>query len=140
MIKIVGFNFRKINVEKTSDTFKDLKINTKIDISAIEEAKSEFLKGDDQILKIKFIYTIEYNPNIANIVLEGNIVLTASKDEAKKILDGWKDKKMSEAFRISLFNMILRKSNVKALQLEEEMNLPLHIPFPSLKAAKKEDK
>ena len=140
MIKIVGFNFRKINVEKTSDTFKDLKINTKIDISAIEEAKSEFLKGDDQILKIKFIYTIEYNPNIANIVLEGNIVLTASKDEAKKILDGWKDKKMSESFRISLFNMILRKSNVKALQLEEEMNLPLHIPFPSLKAAKKEDK
>ena len=138
MIKVVGFNFKKINVEKTSDTMKDLKINTKIDISDIEEAKSELLKGDDKILKIKFSYIIEYNPKIANIALEGSIILTTDKDESKKILDSWKDKKMSEAFRISLFNMILRKSNVKALQLEEEMNLPLHIPFPSLKAAKKE--
>jgi peptidoglycan hydrolase CwlO-like protein len=31
----------------------------------------------------------------------------------------------------------LTKSNLKALQLEEEMNLPLHIPLPSLKPADK---
>ncbi len=138
MIKVVGFNFRKISVEKTKDSLKDVKINTKIDISDIDEAKSDFIKKDEKILRIKFTYIIEYSPKIANIELQGNIILTTSKDESKNILDSWKDKKMSETFRISLFNMILRKSNVKALQLEEEMNLPLHIPFPSLKAAKKE--
>lgn len=138
MVKIIGFNFRKIGIEKTSDTIKDLKINTKIDISEIKEAKSDFIKDNERVLRVKFSYIIEYDPKIANIELQGNIILTSSKDDAKKILDGWKDKKMSEAFRINLFNMILRKSNVKALELEEEMNLPFHIPFPSLKAAKKE--
>ena len=138
MIKVIGFNFRKIGVEKTSEVVKDLKINTKIDIADIAEAKADFVKDDEKVLRVKFTYVIEYNPKIANITLEGNIILNADKKEAKEIVDSWKDKKMTEAFRISLFNMILRKSNVKALQLEEEMNLPLHIPFPSLKAAKKE--
>jgi len=136
MIKVVGFNFRKIGVEKTSDSMKDIKINTKIDISDINEVKSDMLKGEEQIIGVKFVYNIEYNPNIANINLEGIILLALDKDEAKNILESWKTKKVSESFRISLFNLILRKSNVKALELEEEMNLPFHIPFPSLKAKK----
>ncbi|GAG20549.1 unnamed protein product, partial [marine sediment metagenome] len=52
---------------------------------------------------------------------------------AKDILKEWNDKKMSEDFRITLFNIILRKSNLKAIQLEDEMNLPIHIQLPSLK-------
>lgn len=140
MIKIIKFNFNKINVEKTSDSMKDLKINTKIDISSIEEIKSEMLKGDEKLIKVNFLYGVEYNPKIANIVLEGNIILALNKEESKKVLASWKDKKMSESFRISIFNFILKKANVKALGLEEEMNLPYHIPFPTLKAKKEEKK
>jgi hypothetical protein len=136
MIKVIGFNFKKISINKISDNLKNLKINTKIDISNIEEIKSDFLKTDEQIIKVKFAYNIEYSPDIAKIELEGNILLTLNKDDASKILESWKSKKMSETFRISLFNLILKKSNVKALELEEEMNLPFHIPFPSLKVKK----
>ena len=39
---------------------------------------------------------------------------------------------------IALFNIILRKANVKALELEEQIGLPLHIPLPTLKKPKKE--
>ena len=55
----------------------------------------------------------------------------------KEILKQWKNKKISEDFKIPLFNLILRKSNVKTLELEEEMGLPLHIPLPHLKNQKK---
>jgi len=33
---------------------------------------------------------------------------------------------------VSLFNIILRKCHVKALELEEDLNLPLHVQMPSL--------
>ena len=53
----------------------------------------------------------------------------------------WNSKKLPEDFRIALFNVILKKSNVKALELEDELNIPLHIPLPSLKKSiKDEDK
>ena len=53
---------------------------------------------------------------------------------------GWnKDKKMPENFRMTLFNLILRKSSLKALQLEEEMNLPTHIQLPTLKIGDKKE-
>ena len=47
---------------------------------------------------------------------------------------GWKDKEIPEEFRIAIFNIILRKASVRALQLEEELNLPYHMPFPSIKS------
>jgi len=137
-MKFVGFNFKKINIEKKSDSFKGLKLNTKIDISSIDDVKSDFLKGDEKIIKITFSYNINYDPDIAKITLEGNLLLALDKKDAKIVVDSWKNKKMSEEFRIDLFNLILRKSNVRALELEEEMSLPLHLPFPTLKKPVKE--
>ena len=136
-MKIIGFKFRKINIEKKSDSLKGIKLSTKIDVLNITSAKNSILKGDEDLLKIDFMYNIKYDP-VANIELGGMLLLSMEQSKAKEILLGWKDKKMDENFKIDLFNVILRKANVKALELEDEMNLPLHIPFPTLKKPKKE--
>lgn len=136
-MKLVGFNFKKIAIEKMSEMSKGTKINTKMDVSEISSLKNNLLKGDEQIIKVKFTYNISYDPQIAKIDLEGDILLALDEKTAKEVLEGWKNKKMSEEFRIGLFNLILRKSNVKALELEEEMGLPLHVPLPSLKKPQK---
>jgi len=135
----VGFNFDKINVEKLSDKAENIKINTKIDISEIKEIKSTFLKTKEDIVKVKFVYGINYDPEFAKIELEGNVLFSLESKKAKNLINQWKEKKISEDFKIILFNFILRKSNLKALQLEDEMNLPLHIPMPSLKKQESED-
>jgi len=44
----------------------------------------------------------------------------------------WKNKKISDDIRMPLFNMILTKCNLKALQFEEEFALPTHVPMPRL--------
>jgi len=132
-MQLIGFSFQKVSVEKFSPLKEGLKINTKIDISNIEKIKTDFFKGKGDILEIKFTYDIEYDPKIAKIEIAGTVLLEVDSKDSKEILKQWKNKKISEKFRIPLFNIILRKSNVKALQLEEEMNLPLHIPLPSLK-------
>ncbi len=137
-MKIVGFNFNKINIEKLSDKVDNLKINTDIDISEIKEIKSDFFKTKEDIITVKFFYNINYEPNFAKIEFVGNVLLAIESKTTKNILKQWKDKKMSEEFKITLFNIILRKSNLKALQLEDEINLPLHISLPSLKQKEKE--
>lgn len=137
-MKLVGFNFTKISVEKTGDSYKNLKLNTKIDISKIDTVDSPFFNGEEDLIKVKFLYTIEYNPNIAKIELGGDILLGVEKTLSKGIIEAWKEKKISEEFRILIFNLILKKANVKALELEEQIGLPLHIPMPSLKKQKKE--
>jgi hypothetical protein len=31
-----------------------------------------------------------------------------------------------------MFNIVLKKSTIKALELEDELNLPYHIPIPKV--------
>ena len=132
-MRLIGFNFTKINMEKFSDRGKNLKISTKIDIPEIKNIKPDFFKIKEEIIQIKFSYNINYNPDIAKIELAGDLLLAVDSKAVKDILKQWKDKEMSEDFRIDLFNIILRKSSLKALQLEDEMNLPAHISLPFLK-------
>ncbi|MFQ5531440.1 MAG: hypothetical protein ACE5ES_02385 [Candidatus Nanoarchaeia archaeon] len=132
-MKLIGFNFTKISAEKKGDLIKDLKISNDIDITEIKKTKSEIFKEDEDLLEINFKYLINYDPNIAKIILEGTLLIAVKPKESKEILKSWKNKKMSDEFKFSLFNIILRKSGVKALSLEEEMNLPYHIRLPMVK-------
>ena len=141
-MKLAGFNFNKLSVEKFSDNFSDLKINTHIDILEIGEVKSEIFKLKEQIIAVSFKNILNYEPNIAKIEFTGSIILGVESRIAREILKEWKEKKIQNEFRVSLFNVILRKCHVKALELEEDLNLPLHIQMPSLQKNafdKKED-
>jgi len=136
-MRLIGFNFNKINIEKFKDKIENLKINAKINVSEIKNIKSDFFKTKEEIIEVKFSYDINYDPDFAKIELTGSVILAIESKIVKDILKQWKDKKMSDDFKISLFNIILRKSSLRALPLEEEMNLPLHIKLPSFK--KQED-
>tara|TARA_Y100000296_G_scaffold85746_1_gene122730 strand:+ start:1449 stop:1850 length:402 start_codon:yes stop_codon:yes gene_type:complete len=132
-MKIIGFNFNKLNIEKNSDKFKDLKINTNIDILKVKQIKSEIFQSKEELIEVEFSYVIDYTPNIAKISLSGIVLVMADSKIIKDFIKQWKKKKLPEEYRILIFNVILKKSNLKAMQLEDEMNLPLHIPLPSVK-------
>lgn len=136
-MKLVNFNFTKISIERFKDKADSIKFNTKIDISSIESLKSDILKIKDELIKIDFLYTVLYEPDFAKIEIGGTIILSVEPKIAKEILKGWKDKQTSEEFRVAIFNVILKKSNIKALQLEDELGMPTHIPLPSINPANK---
>jgi len=129
----MGFNFTKINVEKFLDKVEELKLTTNINIEDLKEIKTASFKIKEDIIVVKFTYSINYEPGFAKIEMVGNIILGVEQKLTKEVVKQWKDKKTPEEFRVVLFNAILRKTNLKALQLEEEMNLPLHMPMPTLK-------
>jgi len=135
-MRIIGFNFTKISIEQLkepSEVKEQLKITTQIDVPEVTDAKSNILKTKEELIKAKFVYGVDYNPGFAKIELEGRILLAVEPKDAKEIFKQWKKKKMPDAFKMLLFNTILKKSSLKALHLEEELNLPLHMPMPSFK-------
>jgi hypothetical protein len=137
-MKIISFNYTKISVEKNSSNYKDLKIGTSVNIVSIEEPKNVSSSIKDSFVVVNWNYGITYNPGIANINFSGSMVLSMEPKEAKEVLKNWKDKKMDSDFNILLVNAIMKKTNIKALQFEEEFNLPTHFKLPSVKINKKE--
>jgi len=132
-MKVIGFRFNKISGEKKGENIEGLKVNTNIDVFDIKEMKSSgFFGGKEQILDISFKYEIEYSPEYAKLNLEGNILISAESKIAKDIIQQWKDKKLPTEFRIELFNLIIKRASVKSLILEEDLNIPYHMPFPKL--------
>ena len=139
-MRILGFNFTKISGEKGIKPLKEVNVNSNIDIKEIKEADSDILKSKDKILGIKFVYDLAYEPDVAKLSIEGVLILSIDPKEAKDILKDWKDNIISDNFKINVFNIIMRKSNLKALTLEEDLNLPLHISFPVLRKQEKMEK
>ena len=137
-MRVIGFNFTKISIENLKQITKGFKINTEIDVPEIKSVnlKASPIKTKDEPIEVKFIYSVNYEPDFVKVRLEGNILFSIDSKTAKEILKQWKSKKMPEDFRLLLFNVILKKSTLKALYLEDELNLPLHTPMPSFKKPK----
>ncbi len=129
-MRIIGFNFRKITAERKKNLKGKIEIKTHMDVQKAEKENLE-IAGD--ILKFSYIYVIEYKPDQATISFEGEVLVKTDKEEqVKKILKEWKKKKLPEEVRILIFNFVMGKCNLKALQLEDEFALPPHIPLPRL--------
>jgi len=135
-MRILGFNFDKISIEKLKDRTENLNIKTNIDISEIKKIESDILKTNDELVQAKFSYSVKYEPGFADIDIKGTALLSLDEKQAKEVMKQWKKKEMPEEFRTFLFNVIMRKASLRSLHLEDELNLPLHLPLPTLKLQK----
>ena len=129
-MKIIGFNLTKISVERQEKPEGKLEIKQNINVDEIIKEKIEIAK--EEVLKIQFTFSIDYDPKFAKVEFKGYVLTMPEKDEMKNILKEWKDKKIPEGIRMGLFNFIMSKCNIKALSLEDEMNLPTHVPMPKI--------
>jgi len=137
-MRVVGFNYTKIFAEKYTNDFKDLKIETSLNIDSIEENSSKLPDKKITLLDFNFTSSINYSKNIAKIELSGKMVLSVDSKVADEVLKNWKKKELKEEFRLAVFNGILNKTNIKSLEIENELNLPPHFRLPSLVPQKKD--
>ncbi len=131
-MQVIGFGFEKILAERKKEPKG--KVNVKYDLKIEDVAKdSVSVIKDQEVVRFSFIFKVNYGPDFAEISLKGFVVLILGKNKLKEILKHWKKKKVPDDVRLPLFNFILTKCNLKALQLEEEIGLPTHIPLPKLR-------
>jgi hypothetical protein len=144
-MNIIGFNFTKITGEK-SKTFKTpFSIDTNIEFTSIEKEKLTILKEVEPITA-SFKFSLNYieiendkgkkGQKQGEICFEGVLLLSANKEEAKDLLKSWKKNEIADPLRQPLFNTLLKRCTLRALPLEEELGLPLHINIPMLEFKK----
>ena len=138
MIKIVGFGFSKISAEKMKkETKENVKASSNLSITEVEEEKIADLK-DSGIMRVNFDFTTTYDPDFAKLVLSGTVITSIGKDNFKEVLKEWKEKRASDKTKLPILNLILAKCNLKCLQLEEELGLPMHFPMPRVEPEEKQ--
>lgn len=132
-MKLVGFSINKIDAEKFSSKAGKLNLKSNLNISSINKIDSQVLKTEETILSVDFVYTINYKPDFAKIEFKGNILIALEPEKAEDVLNQWQNKKMPDDFNVNLFNLILKRITIKALEIEDEMGLPFHISMPKVK-------
>ena len=142
-MKIAGYSLTEIQAKKDPN-FKRSSINTNIEFTDIIKEKLEFLK-DSEALKATFKFSVNYKGdenkedlqnNQAEVSFKGFLMLSVSKDESKEFIKSWKKKEVPKNMVLPLYNFILKKCSIKALQLEEDMGLPSHLPLPQVQPQK----
>src|SRR3989339_749123 len=84
-MRVVGFNYTKIFAEKYTNDFKDLKIETSLNIDSIEENSSKLPDKKITLLDFNFTSSINYSKNIAKIELSGKMVLSVDSKVADEV-------------------------------------------------------
>jgi len=131
-MRVIGFSFKKISIKKNKEIGKEINIDTDIQIKDIQKKTTDLLKNQD-ILNIDYEFKISYLPDFADILFNGNVAILMEKDDEelmKKIIKNWKSKKVEDDLKLPLLNIIFARCNLKAMELEEAVNLPFHIPTP----------
>jgi len=129
-LKLLGFTFTKFLAQKNPDFKGKLDILSNINILSLEKQKLDLINGE--AVKINFDFTLDYKDS-GKLEILGNLMLMFDAKTQKQVLEEWKDKKLPNDIRLAILNIILQRSSLKALQLEEEVGLPLHVQLPRLK-------
>ncbi|PIN77813.1 hypothetical protein COV15_01315 [Candidatus Woesearchaeota archaeon CG10_big_fil_rev_8_21_14_0_10_34_12] len=132
-MRFIGFSLEKVNIEKKKEIKEKYSINSNIDIKSIEKGNVDLMKNKEVYI-FKFSFIIQFEPSFASLDFNGSVAVLFEPSESKNILKKWKNKKIDDSIRIPLFNMIMNKCNIKAIKYEEDLNLPVHIPFPTVRA------
>lgn len=129
---VIGFSFTKMLIEKKNPVKGKVSINNNVGIKGLEETKLS-INTNRRALKLNFEFTSVYEPNIAKILLEGEVIYLAEKDQADKAVKNWKkNKKIEKDMMTQILNNVLAKCNIQALILSKDMNLPPPIPLPKV--------
>ena len=119
-MRIIGFNFTKVSAEKSKEFKLGSKINTNISFLDIEREESGIVKEESEVLRVSFNCSVTYTDtekqekeaNRGEVSLTGFIILMATKEESKLLLDSWKKKELPVAFKVPIFNFILKKCSI----------------------------
>ena len=131
-MRVIGFNFKQIFIEKKKEVTQNIKVGFNIEIEEVKKQEVDLFKDQD-VFGFDFTFKIDYEPNYAELKFKGTILAVAEdKEIAKDIEEKWKNKQLPEDIHLGIRNTILSKCNIKALQLEEDIGLPVHMPAPRL--------
>ena len=137
---IIGFTYTKIFAEKTEQNKGKVDINNNVSIRDVKEGDFSLGSAKESTLKFIFDFTTTYNPKVGSILFEGEVIYMDEAKTIKDILKMWKEgKKLPQPIMTSVLNMVLNRSNIQAMILSRDINLPPPIPLPKVQVQEQQD-
>jgi len=132
MIK-VGVFIHQLSAERLWDIDKPIppvQIATNLNLVGVE-------KKDDDRLEVPFVFTINYNPAVAQISVKGRAHVTGEKEELRQIHSSYTEKKPPPVIVVqSISNVAFLESIV----ITRTLNIPPPVPLPQISPAPTEGK
>lgn len=129
-IKLINSRFIEIKAKRNLDFSGKLELKSNINIKSIEK-----IEKTKDMLKIIYIFEINYE-DLGYITIEGLLLLKGDQKNIKNILKKYEEKDYNSEELILIMNLVMQKASLKAIQLEEELDLPIHIKLPSFSIKK----
>ena len=133
---IVGLSFNSIEARRKTLPKGEIKVNSSPKVNDMKEVDVPSL--GKKAISLNFEFLTEYQPDIGNIKVEGEMVYMA--DSNIKILAQWKkDKTLPEDASVEILNQLFRKCLLKVSNIAEDLQLPIPIQIPRVTAKAKEN-
>jgi hypothetical protein len=132
-IRFIGSRILKINAERNPNFSGKLQIKTDIKIQDLEK-----IKESKETMKVSYIFTVDY-VDLGKIKIEGVLFLAADAKKIKELIKLQKEGNFKTPESVTITNIIIQKSSLKAFELEEELGLPTHIRLPTIKFQEKQN-
>jgi hypothetical protein len=130
---VITINFNRLLAERKGDGAKSLKVNSNVNVKDVVKAELALGTAKQDALRFEFEYITKYEPDHAQIKIEGNLIYLAPNDKVNTILKEWKkESKISKDVMAEVVNNLLSRCNIEALILSREMNLPVPFPMPKV--------
>ena len=137
---IVGFHLEKTLAERTKKLQKGMRATHNITITSVQAEDIDFGKSSKKPgLRFTFEYSVDYEPKIGRISIEGSVLYLEDEKIIKGILEDWKkNKNVSQQVTAQVLNTAIVRCTVKALNMAQEVSLPPHMPIPTITPKGKE--
>ncbi len=137
-MKYAGLRLSKIEAEKLEEK-KMGNINVSSNFHLGEFKKEDLVKDvRKQIYSFEFTYLVEYE-NIAKISFKGAVYVEVDSSEDKDLLKNLEKpgyKLSDNDLRKFILDIVLARTHVECLHLEEKLGLPFHIQSPRVSFGK----
>jgi len=128
---VVGFGFTKISMEKKKAKAKgEVKVSNNFSIKDIEQTELSLGDAKEKALKLVFEFVSKYEPDVAGVVMEGEILYLAEQKMQADVVKEWKkSKKLMKEITPEIMSSIINKCNIESVVLSREINLPPPVPM-----------
>jgi len=86
-------------------------------------------KLNEDLLEVPFVFTISYNPAVAQISVKGKAHVSGEKDELEKIFVGYEEKKAPPQMIVQTISNIVF---LESVLISRTLNIPPPIPLPKM--------
>jgi len=133
-MSIIAFNFTKISAERKAAGNTKHQVQNKTAISEIKEVAL----GKQKALSFIFVQETNFAPGIGSIVLEGNVLVLSSDEEAKQTIESFqKTKRFAAPLMEKVYNTILQRTSIQSLIMARDIGLPPPLQLPRISAEPK---